>query len=41
MSGALRQLSRDHAITRGVVAQILGVLRRGFFGRMRWLLFGR
>ena len=35
------QISREHAITRGVVGQIIGVLQRGFFGRLKWLLFGR
>lgn len=36
-----QQLSREHAITRGIAATSLNVLRRGFFGRLKWLLFGR
>jgi hypothetical protein len=34
-------VSQEHAKTRGMVIAILQVLRRGFFGRMKWLLFGR
>lgn len=36
-----QQLSREHAITRGMANVALFVLRRGFFGRLKWLLFGR
>lgn len=34
------RIGREHAITRGIVVTILGVLRRGFFGRLKWALFG-
>ena len=36
-----QQLSREHAITRGIAATTLSVLRRGLWGRLKWLLFGR
>jgi len=32
------QLARENAITRGMLISVLG---RGFFGRLKWLLFGR
>jgi hypothetical protein len=35
------QISRDHAITRGIAVSALQVLQRGFWGRLRWLLRGR
>lgn len=38
---SFRQLAREHAQTRGYVMGILQVLNRGFFGRLKWLLFGK
>lgn len=35
------QISREHAITRGIAVSVLQVMRRGFFGRLKWVLFGR
>ena len=35
------RLNREHAITRGVAVSCLQVLQRGFWGRLKWLLFGR
>lgn len=34
-------VSREHGITRAMAAAGLSVLRRGFFGRLKWLLVGR
>lgn len=36
-----QEFGREHAITRGIAATALTVLKRGFWGRLRWLLFGR
>ena len=33
-------LAQEHAQTRGLVSSMVLVLRRGFWGRLRWLLFG-
>lgn len=35
------RVGRDHAITRGMVVSVFGVLARGFFGRLKWLIAGR
>ncbi len=35
------RMSREHAITRGMAAACLMVLQRGFFGKLKWLFFGR
>ena len=35
------QLSREHAMTRGMAAVCLQTLQRGFWGRLKWLLRGR
>lgn len=37
----VRRLGVEHARTRGLALGIAGVLHRGFFGRMKWLLFGK
>ena len=37
----LRNLAKEHAITRGAVVQVVALLHRGFWGRMKWLLLGR
>jgi hypothetical protein len=34
------KVSQEHAKTRGVVVLIARVFFGGFFGRLRWLLFG-
>ena len=36
-----QQLSIEHARTRGIAVASYSVLRRGFFGRLKWLLLGR
>ena len=36
-----QHISREHAITRGMAVGCLTVLRRGFWGRLKWLLMGR
>ena len=36
-----QQLSREHAITRGVAVGCLQVLQRGLWGRLKWLLRGK
>lgn len=36
---AMRQ-GRENAITRGWVMGVVDVMRRGFLGRMKWLLAG-
>ena len=36
-----RQLSIEHAKTRGMVVGCMMVLRRRFWGRLKWLVFGR
>ena len=38
---SFRQIARDHAVTRGYVNGLLQLVNRGFFGRLRWLLFGK
>lgn len=35
------RVGRENAITRGVVMSVLQLLRRGFFGRLKWLVMGR
>jgi hypothetical protein len=35
------QLGRDIAINRGLSHSILQLLQRGFFGRLKWVLFGK
>ena len=37
----IQTLQREHAITRGAVTVCLGLLQRGLFGRLKWLLLGR
>lgn len=34
-------IQMEHAKTRGMVIGCMMVLRRGFFGRLKWLFFGR
>ncbi len=34
-------VSLEHAKTRGVAVACWSVLKRGFFGRLKWLLTGR
>ena len=36
-----QHISLEHAKTRGLAMVALSVLQRGFFGRLKWLLFGR
>lgn len=36
----IEALAQEHAKTRGVQNGILDLLKRGFFGRLRWLIFG-
>ena len=36
-----QHISREHAKTRGFAMIALSVLQRGFWGRLKWLLFGR
>jgi hypothetical protein len=36
-----RHISLEHAKTRGMVQIALSVLRRGFWGRLKWLIRGR
>lgn len=35
------QLSREHAITRGIAVSCYSVLTRGLVGRLKWLLRGK
>lgn len=35
------RVGREGAVTRGMTMGIIEVLRRGFFGRLKWLLLGR
>jgi hypothetical protein len=35
------RVGREGAMTRGMVQGIIAVLRRGFFGRLKWLVAGR
>lgn len=35
------RVGKDGAMTRGLVNGVIAVLRRGFFGRLKWLLLGR
>jgi hypothetical protein len=35
-----RENGRENAITRGWVMGVVDVMRRGFFGRMKWLIRG-
>lgn len=35
------RVGRDGAVTRGMTMGIIAVLQRGFFGRLKWLVFGR
>jgi hypothetical protein len=35
------RVGRDHAQTRGMVHGIIAILRRGFFGCLKWLVAGR
>lgn len=37
----LKELSIEHARTRGAVQIYGSLLARGFFGRLKWLLFGK
>lgn len=34
-------ISREHAITRGIAMSAMQVLRRGFWGRFKWLFRGK
>lgn len=40
-STVAQQLSLEHAKTRGIAVAAYSVLRRSFWGRLRWLLSGR
>ena len=35
------RVGREGAMTRGMLMGVIQVLRRGFFGRLKWLLGGR
>jgi hypothetical protein len=37
---AARESGKQNAITRGWVVGVVDVMRRGFFGRMKWLIRG-
>ena len=36
-----QHISLEHAKTRGMVMLALSLIRRGYWGRFKWLLFGR
>jgi hypothetical protein len=36
-----QRLSTEHAILTGTLNSVLALLRRGFFGRLKWLVLGR
>jgi hypothetical protein len=33
-------MRRDRAIQQGILASVVALLRRGFFGRVKWLIRG-
>lgn len=36
-----QQISKEHAMTRGLAVVAMNVLGRGFWGRMKWLFLGK
>lgn len=38
---AHQTLAREHAQTRGITVSLVNLMRRGFWGRLRWLLTGK